>query len=56
MNVDENEMDVHDVIQIEGRRRRLTTVVGNGKWWATRTTVDDGRWWVMCAIAGNGGW
>jgi len=56
VNVDENEMDVHDVIQIEGRRRRLTTVVGNGKWWATRTTVDDGRWWVMCAIAGNGGW
>jgi hypothetical protein len=39
VNVDENKMDVHDVIQVEGRRQRLTTVAGNGRWWVTRTTT-----------------
>jgi hypothetical protein len=46
VNVDENDMDVHDVVQVEGRRQRLTIVAG------------DGGWWVMCKIllaVANGG-
>jgi len=32
VNVDENEMDVHDVVQVKGRQRRLTTVANDGGW------------------------
>jgi copper chaperone CopZ len=32
VNVDENEMDVHDIVQVKGRRRRLTTVASDGGW------------------------
>ncbi len=39
VNVDENEMDVPDVVQVEGRKRRFTIVVSNGGWWVTCTTV-----------------
>jgi hypothetical protein len=39
VNVDENEMDVHDVVQVEGRRRRLNIFVNDGGWWVTHTTI-----------------
>ncbi|CAM6042437.1 unnamed protein product [Sphagnum compactum] len=42
-NVDENEMDVHNVFQGEGRRRRLTAA------------ASDGGRWVACTIAVGGG-
>ncbi|CAK9863842.1 unnamed protein product [Sphagnum jensenii] len=56
VNVDENEMDVHDIVQVEGKRRRLATIAGNGKWWVTCTTAGDGVWWVMGTTVGDGGW
>jgi hypothetical protein len=39
VNVDENKMDVHNVIQVEGRRQRLNIVIGDGGWWVTHTTI-----------------
>jgi hypothetical protein len=30
VNVDENDMDVHNIVQVEGRRQRLTIVAGDG--------------------------
>jgi hypothetical protein len=56
VNVYENEMDVHNIVQVEGRRRRLAIVTSNGRWWVTRTTIGDGVWWVTRTTAGNGGW
>ncbi|CAM6012266.1 unnamed protein product [Sphagnum balticum] len=39
VSVDENEMDAHDVVQVEGRQRRLTAVAGNGRRWVMRITT-----------------